>query len=139
MRITKNKRIFVVFVILLLSSFKSSPVFTQTLVILHSDGSTTDVELSTWPEVTFENDNVIIKSTILDLEFPKQDVLRFTYKSKSTDISRSKDSDNIVKDNGQLLFNGIKSPDMISKSQVEDNSFNLSLKSEMIFLCLIAP
>ena len=55
-----------------------------TLVVWHNDGTSTDVELSTLPCVTFENDNVIIHSEVLHLEMEAKDVLRFSYKGMGT-------------------------------------------------------
>jgi len=91
-----------------------SKVSAQTLVLHHANGSTTDVELYTMPQVKFLNDKVFISSTVLDMEFPKADVLRFTYKGNSSGISETKVKAKVSQENGQLIFNGIKSSDKIA-------------------------
>ena len=90
------------------------PIKAQTLVLHHANGTTTDVELATLPKVTFENNKVVIRSTILNMEYPKQDVLRFTYKSNSTGISGVNNNDGFTQKNGRLIFHGIKSSDKLS-------------------------
>lgn len=86
----------------------------QTLVLHHADGKTTDVELYTLPQVKFEGDKVLITSTVLDMEFSKEDILTFTYKGGSLGISNPKENVNVSQENGQLVFHGIKSADKIS-------------------------
>lgn len=86
----------------------------QTLVLHHANGSTTDVELYTMPQVKFQNDKVLITSTILSMEYPKQDVLRFTYKASSTGISNIQSKAKVSEKNGQLVFHNIKSSDEIA-------------------------
>lgn len=86
----------------------------QTLVIHHANGSTTDVELYTMPQVMFQNDKVLITSTILSMEYPKQDVLRFTYKASSTGISNIQFKAKVSEENGQLVFHDINSSDKIA-------------------------
>lgn len=86
----------------------------QTLVLHHANGTTTDVQLYTMPQVKFEGDKVLITSTVLDMEYPKTDVLRFTYKGGTLAISSPKDKANVSQENGQLIFYGIKSSDKIA-------------------------
>ena len=86
----------------------------QTLVLHHANGTTTDVDLYTQPQVKFEGDKVLITSTVLDMEYDKQDVLRFTYKGSSLGISNPKEKAKVSHENGQLVFHGIKSSDKIS-------------------------
>ncbi len=81
----------------------------QTLVLHHANGTTTDVELYTMPQVKFDGDRVLITSTVLDMEYPKQDVLRFTYKGGALGISKPNGKVEYSKENGQLVFHGIKS------------------------------
>ena len=87
----------------------------QTLVLHHPDGTTTDVELYAQPRIEFQGDHVLITSTVLDLEFSKQDILRFTYNSGITlGIRNSKEKVNYSQENGQLVFSGIKSTEHIA-------------------------
>jgi len=86
----------------------------QTLVLQHANGTTTDVELYTMPQVKFDGDRVLITSTVLDMEYAKSDVLRFTYKGGTLGISNPKSKADVSQQNGQLLFYGIKSSDQVA-------------------------
>ena len=90
----------------------------QTLVLWHSDGRTTDVELLTQPKVTFVNDKVLITSTILDMEYPKQDILRFTYKGSPTGLQDPKKETDFSYEDGRLVFHGIKQTDKVAVYKV---------------------
>ena len=85
----------------------------QTLVLHHANGTTTDVELYTMPQVKFQNDKVLITSTVLDMEYPKNNVLRFTFKPKgsATGISNTNAKANVSQEDGQLVFHSIKPSD----------------------------
>ena len=98
----------------LLTLLGVSTAKSQTLVLWHANGTTTDVELYTQPQVKFENDKVLITSTVLDMEYPKQDVLRFTYKGSASGINNTKTKANVSQQNGQLVFHGIKSSDQVA-------------------------
>lgn len=89
-------------------------VAAQTLVLHHANGTTTDVELYTQPQVKFQNDKVLITSTVLNMEYSKADVLRFTYKGGSLGISNLSGKANVSQENGQLVFHGIKSDEKIA-------------------------
>ena len=86
----------------------------QTLVLHHANGTTTDVELYTLPQVKFQGDKVLITSTVLDMEYPKEDVLRFTYKGSSSGISKPNGKANVSQENGQIVFHGILPEDKIA-------------------------
>lgn len=86
----------------------------QTLVLHHANGTTTDVELYTMPQVKFQGDKVLITSTVLDMEYPKEDVLRFTYKGSSSGISKPNGNANVSQENGQIVFHGIHAGDKIA-------------------------
>lgn len=92
----------------------SKTMSSQILVLHHADGSTTDVELYLMPRVNFEADKVLITSTILDMEYPKENILRFTYKSKDTKINAPKANVKYSTENGQLVFHGVKSTDKVA-------------------------
>ena len=80
----------------------------QTLVLHHADGTTTDVQLLTQPRVTFENDKLLITSTVLNMEYPKEDILRFTYKGKTTTgIAIPKAETEYSRVGDQLVFRNI--------------------------------
>ncbi|MBQ6768083.1 MAG: T9SS type A sorting domain-containing protein [Prevotella sp.] len=86
----------------------------QTLVLWHADGTQTDVQLYTQPQVKFQNDKVLITSTVLNMEYPKENILRFTYKGGSTNISSPTDEANYSQRGDQLVFRGIKSDDNVA-------------------------
>lgn len=100
--------------ILLLTLFGSSVTKAQTLVLHHADGTTTDVQLYTQPQVKFQNDKVLITSTVLNMEYPRENILRFTYKGGSTNISSPTAKANYSQQGDQLVFRGIKSGDKVA-------------------------
>ena len=86
----------------------------QTLVLHHSTGTTTDVELYTQPLVTFANDKVLVKSCVLNMEYPNEDIVCFTYKGKGTAITTPKSEVNYSQSDSQLIFHNIKSIDDVA-------------------------
>lgn len=110
----KSRKECLLTLILLLALFSSSVTKAQTLVLHHADGTTTDVQLYTQPQVKFQNDKVLITSTVLNMEYPKSDILRFTYKGSFTGISSPTAKANYTEQDGQLVFNGVKSQDKIA-------------------------
>lgn len=86
----------------------------QTLVLHHANGTTTDVELLTQPQVKFQNDKMLITSTVLNMEYPKENVLTFTFKGKTSGIKGVKGNVFYTQENGQLVFHGIKSTESIA-------------------------
>ena len=91
----------------------------QTLVLHHANGKTTDVALYTQPQIKFVGDKVLITSTVLDMEYDKQDVLSFTYKGSTLSISNPQEKAKVSQETGQLVFHGIKSTDKISVHTVK--------------------
>ena len=86
----------------------------QTLVLWHADGTQTDVQLLAQPQVKFQGDKVTVTSTVLDMEFDKQDVLRFTYKGKTSAIGSTRADANVTQQDGQLVFHGVSAADHIA-------------------------
>ena len=85
-----------------------------TLVLWHADGTTTDVALYLMPRVEFKNDKVIITSTILDMEYPKSDILRFSYKGNGTVIKTPKSEADYSQEGDRLVFHGVSSTDRVA-------------------------
>ena len=85
-----------------------------TLVLWHADGTTTDVALYLMPKVAFQNDKVVITSTVLDMEYPKSDILRFTYKGSGTGIAAPKTEANYSQEGNCLVFHGVGSADKVA-------------------------
>lgn len=104
----------ILLVVCLMASLGISRTSAQTLVLHHANGTTTDVQLYTMPQVRFDGDRVLITSTVLNMEYPKQDVLRFTYKGVSTGVSSPNAKANVSQENGQLVFHGVKATDKIA-------------------------
>ena len=130
----------IVIVASLLLMFGFSQLNAQTLVLLHADGTTTDVELSTQPKVTFENGKVLINSTILQMEYPKENVLRFTFKGGAAGIQGVKNEAGYTKEDGKLIFRDVKANDIVGVYDVKGiripvrlvrkgNSFELPLSA----------
>ena len=86
----------------------------QVLVLHHANGTTTDIELYTKPQVKFQNDKVLIVSTVLNMEYPKEDVLSFTYKGGTQSVDNTHDYANVSQNNGKLTFRGLKSSDKVA-------------------------
>lgn len=103
-------------IMLLLIAF--GKVNAQTLVLWHADGSTTDVELLTQPKVLFENGKVLITSTVLDMEYPKESIVRFTFKGTTSYIKDSKKEADYSNENGRLVFHGIKQTEKVAVYKV---------------------
>lgn len=85
-----------------------------TLVLWHADGTTTDIALHLMPKVEFQDDMVRITSTILDMEYPKTDILRFTYKGGGTGIEPPKTEAEYSREGDRIVFHGITSTDCVA-------------------------
>ena len=87
----------------------------QTLVLHHPGGATTDVELYTQPRIEFQGDRVLITSPVLNMDYAKDDILRFTYKGGGTvavkDVKKQADC---TQRDGQLVFHGITQQDKVA-------------------------
>ena len=98
----------------LLAVFSIHTTKAQTLVLHHADGTQTDVQLLTQPRVTFENDKLLITSSVIYMEYPKEDILRFTFKSSTTGIRSAQGKTDYTREGGLLVFHGIKSGDKVA-------------------------
>jgi len=86
----------------------------QTLVLWHADGTTTEVELYTLPRIQMQADKMVITSQGVSQEFAKSDVLRFTYKGIGTGISQVNPQTVYRVDEDRVTFYGISTTDRIS-------------------------
>ena len=100
--------------LLLQAWFGATRAVAQTLVLHHPGGTTTDVELYTQPRVEFQGDKVVITSPVLNIEYPKTEVLRFTYKGTPVSISAAKDKADVSRDGDRLVFHGVKANDKVA-------------------------
>ena len=92
--------------LLIVCSRLSVSAQTQVLVLHHADKTTTEVELYTQPKITFEGDQMVIASSVLQLSFQVGDVVRFSYKDQETAIKQP--NVGYTQENGKIIFNGIK-------------------------------
>ena len=86
----------------------------QTLVLWHSDGTTTDVERFTQPNIQFKNKKVYVTSSVVSFEYDEKDVVRFTYKKIDTGITSPLPNTDYSQESGQIVFHDIKSTDKIA-------------------------
>jgi len=106
---------FITFLLILLAcSLHSFAQDNATLVLHHADGTTTDVALYLKPRVVFDGDLVRITSTVLDMEYPKSNILRFSYKGSGTGITAPKNEADYTHEGDRLVFHGISSTDKVA-------------------------
>lgn len=101
-------------IFLLLIILGTTKVHAQTLVLWHSDSTTTDVELYTKPNILFKKDKVLVTSTVANLEYDAKNVLRFTYKGKNTGILSPQVDTDYSQEKGLLVFHNISSIDKVA-------------------------
>lgn len=100
--------------ILLLALFNSESVQAQSLILWHSDGKTTEVELYTQPRVLFVKDKVLVTSPVIDLEYDKNEIVRFTYKGENTNVGSQLKETDFEQKEGQMIFHNVKSVDKVA-------------------------
>ena len=108
------KRQKILILALLMFALNASAQNNATLVLWHADGTTTDVALYLKPRVVFDGDLVRITSTILDMEYPKSNILRFSYTGKGSSISNPQSEASFTRDGDRLIFHGIGSTDKVA-------------------------
>ena len=87
---------------------------TQKLVLWHTDGHTSNIELYTKPHVTFEKDKILVTSLVLDMEYRAEDIVKFTYEGVKTGIDTRESSLDYTQENGQIVFNGVSDVNKIA-------------------------
>ena len=108
------KKLFTFLFVLLVFSQQAMAQDKATLVLYHADGTTTDVALYLKPRVVFDGDMVRITSTVLDMEYPKSNILRFSYKGSGTGITAPKNEADYTREGDRLVFHGISSSDKVA-------------------------
>lgn len=98
------------------------------LVMWLADGLKTDIELSQQPQVQFENDKVLITSSVLDMEYDAEEVLRFTYERSTGEDAGLVDGIASVQD-GRLMFHGVTSTDKVSVYSANGTRVPISIVS----------
>lgn len=84
-----------------------------TLVLHHSDGKTSEVELYTMPSIQLLPSKMVITAQGSTLEYAKSDVVRFTYKGVNTGISDIRPEARYRVDTDRITFFGISASDRI--------------------------
>lgn len=107
------KKLLTIF-LLLFTALTSMAQGNATLVLWHADGTTTDVALYLMPKVVFSGHKVFITSSVLDMEYNKSDILRFSYKGSGTGIATPKIEADYMKEGDRLIFHGITSTDKVA-------------------------
>lgn len=100
-----------------------------TLVLWLADGTKTDIEVSQLPQIKFENDKVIITSSVLNMEYDADEVLRFTYKGEGTAISPIQEETGVSQENERLVFHGISSANQVSVYSANGTRIPVSMSS----------
>lgn len=100
-------------------SLLSLPLMAQTtgnatLVLHHADGTTTDIALFTQPRVTFTAEKLCVTSPVLNLEYPAEEVLRFTFKDEATSITMPQNEADYQRTDGWLIFQGVTEKDQVA-------------------------
>ena len=84
------------------------------LVLWHADGSTIDVDLYTEPKVTFTDSTLLIKSTVLDMEYAAEEIVRFTFKDRSTRLYAVKEDADYQLLDGCIVFHKITAANCVA-------------------------
>ena len=108
------KRQKILILAMLMFALNASAQNNATLVLHHADGTTTDVALYLKPRVVFDGDLVRITSTVLDMEYPKSNILRFSYTGKGSSISNPQSEASFTREGDRLIFHGIGSTDKVA-------------------------
>lgn len=108
------KRIILLTIIVIMTFFYKSQLHAQTLVLWHANGTTTDIELYTKPCVQFTKDKTLVISPVLNIEYPVEDVIRFTYKGVGLGIDIPHGDTNLEQKDGKIILHGVKSTDKIA-------------------------
>ena len=104
----------IILTIFIMTFFSNSHLYAQTLVLWHADGTTTDIELFTKPCVQFTKDKTLVLSPVLNMEYPAEDVIRFTYKGVGLGIDIPHDDTDLEQKDGKIILHGIKPTDKIA-------------------------
>ncbi|MBR1394569.1 MAG: hypothetical protein IJ559_02785 [Prevotella sp.] len=87
---------------------------TQTLVLHHADGTSTDVELYVKPRISFVGNKLLVTSPVLNLEYALGDVVRYSFKGEGTAVENIAAEADCEQQNGRLVFNGIAMADRVA-------------------------
>lgn len=108
---TKKKLLFLLMAMLILPA--AAKAQNPTLVLHHANGDTSEVELYTMPRIVMTADKMQIKSSVLDVEYDKTDVLQFTFKNVATGISTVQSEMAYRIDEDCITFHGVPEADAV--------------------------
>lgn len=108
------KRIILLTVAFLMTFSSQSQLNAQQLVLWHADGTTTEIDLYIKPRVLLTKDKTIVSSPVLNIEYPAEEIIKFTYKGVGLGV-KSPYSDTIYEQkDGKIILHGVKSTDRIA-------------------------
>lgn len=87
---------------------------TQTLVLHHADGTSTDVELYVKPRISFVGNKLLVTSPVLNLEYALGDVVRYSFKGNGTAVESIVAEADCEQQDGRLVFSGVTTADRIA-------------------------
>ena len=102
----------------------------QTLVLHHTDGQTTEIELSEKPRMTFGTETVKILSKTLNLEYARKDVERFTFKAEDTGVGNVKSKTAYRIENDRIVFFGVTSADRIKVCSISGTTIPIRISMD---------
>ena len=84
----------------------------QSLLLNHSDGSTTEITLNRHPIVKFTDDKIEIHSTLFNMQFDATNVLGFSFSNVNTSIDKILFINIYIENNKEsIIFHNIGNPD----------------------------
>lgn len=124
-----KKKLLVIMLAGLLWPATEAQAQSQTLVLTHADGTTTEVELYSQPHIRLTADKMTISSPVVSLEYAKADVVRFHYKNVGTGVSPVGSPTGYRIDPGGIFFHGVDDPDRITVYSVSGTRIPVSLSA----------
>lgn len=112
LRVMKNRFTLLLLAVLMIPVTADAQA--QILVLWHADGTTTDVDLNSEPKVTFTDNTLQIRSYILDMEYPAEEIVRFTFKGHETSIDTPKDNAGYQQQDSRIVFHHVTASDNIA-------------------------
>ena len=106
------------FFLLAAFSWQSANAQLLTLVLHHTDGQITKIELSEKPRIKFGSETMKIQSATLNLEYDRKDVERFTFEGDNTGVGNMKGETVYRIENDRIVFSEVTSVDRINVCNV---------------------
>ena len=84
---------------------------TTTLTIHFKNGTTTNIKLYTRPIISFEGEQIVLKSPVANISYPSSEVVRFTYMKNGVPVGINTPNNDgaYIQSNDQIVFDkGLK-------------------------------